>query len=150
MPRDESPRWGNAGRITTPPQGRGVIRDPRWLYCMHFDLDLLPHDMKINREHLLYRVNNCTKFNNSQAKGSKDTKWRFHLYKDLHVDHDFLPHDMKINREHLLFRKNHCTNTSNYQATGSLDIEGTTFTKIWGLTMTFYNVTWKQQGASTF
>ena len=39
---------------------------------LKYDLDLFPFDLKI--EHILSRVNNCTKFSNTQAKGSKDNE----------------------------------------------------------------------------
>ena len=42
---------------------------------LKFDLDLWPCDLKINRQHLISKVSHCTKFDNSQAKGSKDIEW---------------------------------------------------------------------------
>ena len=44
-----------------------------------FDLDLWTCDLKINRDHLLFEGNSCTKFGIDQVKGSKDiertTQW---------------------------------------------------------------------------
>ena len=44
-----------------------------YLFKNHqYDLDLWPCDLKIKREHPFSRGIQCTKFGNSQAKGSKD------------------------------------------------------------------------------
>ena len=95
-------------------------------------------------EKKLSRVNTCSLGILTQAG---QQIWSGHnLYKDQQFGFDLWPHGLKFSREHLLFRNNHCIKISNYQASESSDIEGTTFTKIWSLTLTFYPVTWKSIG----
>ena len=62
----------------------------------HFDLDLWPCDLNIYWGNLLSRGIHCTKFNNFQAKGSRDSKNDF--YKDQQFDLDLWPCDLNINR----------------------------------------------------
>ena len=49
-------------------------RDQEILGGQHFNIDLWPCDLKINRGHILPRGIICTKFGNFKEKGSKDIK----------------------------------------------------------------------------
>ena len=48
------------------------IERTTFLQRQQFYSDLLPYNLKINREYLLSKVNHCIKFKNLKAKGQKD------------------------------------------------------------------------------
>jgi hypothetical protein len=68
-------------------------------YLPMSSFDPWPFDRKINSGHLLFMVNQCTKFKVCQAKDSQDIEWSVYSY----VQFDNWHFDLNINKGHLQF-----------------------------------------------
>ena len=104
----------------------------------HFDLNLWPCDLKINKGHLLSSGIHCRNFL-AKGPGQKILSGH-HLYKDQQFNLDLWPCDLKINyyREHLPSRGIHYTKLENFMYRADI-----TYTKTSNLIFTF---TWKSIG----
>ena len=95
-----------------------------WYQDQHFDLDLWPWDLKINKVIYSLGASTVPSLATFRQRGQKIRSWHY-LFENQQFDHDLWPCEPKINREILLSCGIHCTEFGNIQAKGFKDIEQT-------------------------